>query len=162
MESALDEVALDPTFSDFASWCASKKIPLIVVSEGLGPVIKRLFKRDNIQVKEVWANELSEKPSGELSLSFPYPPQDKDCRAGLCKCLLLSQTNSLNVVIGDGRSDFCWSGKADLVFAKSTLLTYCDEFKIPYQSFQDFEEVRFRLEKILKKTSKTHSTKVTL
>ncbi len=151
IESILDEVALDPTFSDFASWCDSKGIPIVVVSEGLDRVIRTLFKRDGIKVTDIWANGLIEKPSGELSIDFPYPPQDKHCRAGLCKCQFLSQAEPLNVVIGDGQNDFCWAGKADLIFAKSKLLTYCREFQISHEPFRNFEKARLTLEKILKK-----------
>ncbi len=160
VESLLDEVELDPTFLDFALWCESKEIPLVIVSEGLDRVIQTLLKRENIRVTDVWANELLEKSSGELSIRFPYSPQDKDCRAGLCKCQFLPPTELLNVVIGDGRNDFCWAGKADWVFAKSKLLAYCGEFQIPHEAFYDFEKVRLSLELVLEKKKKILSPEI--
>ncbi len=151
IESLLGDVRLDPTFRQFAAWCHSQKIPLFIVSEGIDRVIGYLLKRDGIRVNAVWANHLEESPTGELSLSFPSAPASKECQAGLCKCQVLSQAplKTKRVVIGDGLSDLCWAGEADMLFAKSKLLNYCIHHQIGCTPFQDFNVIQMALENYL-------------
>jgi 2-hydroxy-3-keto-5-methylthiopentenyl-1-phosphate phosphatase len=51
------------------------------------------------------------------------------------------QSKTMKIVIGDGRSDFCWANEADLVFAKSQLLEYCKEKRLHYMALEDFSGV---------------------
>jgi 2-hydroxy-3-keto-5-methylthiopentenyl-1-phosphate phosphatase len=51
------------------------------------------------------------------------------------------------VLIGDGRSDFCISRRADLVFACSKLAIHCEQNDIPFVPFVGFDTVRRLLEK---------------
>jgi 2-hydroxy-3-keto-5-methylthiopentenyl-1-phosphate phosphatase len=51
----------------------------------------------------------------------------------------------LKVVIGDGRSDFCWSSEADLVFAKTKLLTHCKSAGIACVAYEDFTSIKSNL-----------------
>ena len=140
----LDTIRLDPTFAPFASWCAANGWPLRLVSDGLDRVITTLLERDGIVVASVRANHLAASATDELAITFPYPPVQPDCRAGLCKCLALRQAapGVRRVVIGDGHSDWCWAARADQVFAKSTLLTHCLVEGIACTPFRDFDEVR--------------------
>ena len=43
-------------------------------------------------------------------------------------------------MVGDGRSDFCVAGRADLVLAKGSLLDHCIEADLPHFAFADFAE----------------------
>lgn len=160
IEPVLDEVSLDPSFAPFAAWCSSKGIPLIIVSDGFEQVIKTLLKRDRISVNQIWANQLCESTEGELNLSFPYPPVDKNCRAGLCKCQVFGHSffKTTKVMIGDGLNDLCWAENADLVFAKSKLLRYCQNKKIAHNPFDNFKSIQLSLEKLAKEISPMKST----
>ena len=64
--------------------------------------------------------------------------------AGICKCTImeeLSTPEGINVLVGDGRSDFCLARKADLTFAKSALLDFCRVEKIPHIEQREFGDV---------------------
>ena len=45
---------------------------------------------------------------------------------------------ALNLLIGDGRSDFCAAASADLVIAKGALAVYCGKNGIAFEPFIDF------------------------
>jgi len=46
------------------------------------------------------------------------------------------------VFVGDGRSDFCISGRADIVFAKGVLADHVTQQKQPHLPFVTFDDVR--------------------
>jgi len=148
IESVLAGVKIDPTFADFARWCRQGGIPLRIVSDGIDRVIHHLLSREGIRVDYVLANHLLESPQGDLSLTFPYAPVKASCSSGMCKCQVLSDLaqKAYIVVIGDGRSDFCWAPEADLLFAKSKLLAHCQRRSVPCVQFENFKTVRAMIE----------------
>ncbi len=48
-------------------------------------------------------------------------------------------------MIGDGRSDFCMSTRADFVIAKGALADYCSSRGQPHATFTDFHDVTAHL-----------------
>lgn len=151
VERVLDNVSIDPTFPKFASWCRKNGVSLKVVSDGIDKVIHHILKREKIHVDNVWANHLFENADGQLELSFPHAPQIAGCGSGLCKCKILSSGSSryVKAIIGDGRSDFCWSADADLVFAKKSLAKHCRETGVKFSYYEDFTSIRASLQEIL-------------
>jgi 2-hydroxy-3-keto-5-methylthiopentenyl-1-phosphate phosphatase len=55
----------------------------------------------------------------------------------------------LTLLVGDGRSDFCLAGQADLVFAKKSLIGHCHDNALPHHPFSDFSEAVGLLEELL-------------
>ncbi len=153
MRAVLDTVSIDPTFASFAQWCRQSGVSLRIVSDGLDKVINYLLVREGIRVDFVWANRLQEAEDGSFSLLFPYSIQDKMCSSGVCKCKVLDSgtRKTTRVVIGDGRSDFCWAGEADILFAKSQLANYCLEKNLAFHQFDDFSAIRNVLQDYLEK-----------
>jgi 2-hydroxy-3-keto-5-methylthiopentenyl-1-phosphate phosphatase len=147
----LADVQIDPTFPKFANWCRKNGVGLKVVSDGIDKVIHYILKREGIRVDNVWANHLNENADGQLELSFPHAPQIASCSSGLCKCKILDGGSNryTKVVIGDGRSDFCWSSDADMVFAKKSLLKHCMQKGIPANAYEDFNSIRATLQEII-------------
>ncbi|HEY9757051.1 MAG TPA: MtnX-like HAD-IB family phosphatase [Oculatellaceae cyanobacterium] len=143
----LDKVKIDPTFPKFAAWCRREGVSLKIVSDGIDRVIHYILKREKIHVDNVWANHLVDGPDGRLELTFPHAPQVQGCSSGLCKCKILGAgpVRPLKVVIGDGRSDFCWSAEADVVFAKTKLLTHCRNSGIACVAYEDFMSIKSNL-----------------
>lgn len=141
IEDLLAQVRIDPTFPDFVRWCSLHDIELIIVSEGLDKVIHHLMRRYRLKPTRVIANRLVEHPNGSLNLEFSNFATFPECSAGVCKCDLIHRCTAPRVVIGDGRSDFCWSQRADIVFAKPKLHAHCVEQKIPSIPFIDFRSI---------------------
>jgi 2,3-diketo-5-methylthio-1-phosphopentane phosphatase len=150
--AALKSVKVEQSFAPFANWCRQKQIPLTIVSDGIDFVIRHILSREEILVNGIIANHLSENEFGYLSLSSPKQPgYGASCSSGVCKCQVLSAevSNPVKVVIGDGRSDFCWAPEADILFAKSKLYSYCQTNNIACRSFANFSDIRMALEEIL-------------
>jgi 2,3-diketo-5-methylthio-1-phosphopentane phosphatase len=137
----LDTVEIDPTFPQFVRWCKTTGRNLYVVSDGLDRVIEYILAKEQLTVGGIWANRLIEASSGQFFLDAPYAASD--CPQGVCKCRILERSSPkvMKVVIGDGRSDFCWAGEADLLFAKSKLLQHCIENKIAHVPFENFASI---------------------
>lgn len=149
IERVLATVTLDPTFAGFAEWCASRAIPLVIVSDGLDRVIDWLLARARIRTDAVWANHLVIGQAGAPSITFPHPPRDPDCRGGLCKCQVLTAGAPRRVVIGDGLSDVCWAARADQCFAKGRLLAACRVRQIACTPFDNFTTIQRALTALL-------------
>jgi 2-hydroxy-3-keto-5-methylthiopentenyl-1-phosphate phosphatase len=147
----LESIEVDPTFAKFARWCKQKSIPLVIGSDSLDKVIHHILRREGITVDNVFANHLVEDTDGSLRLTFPDKTQVQRCDSGICKCRLIDNgpNKPTKIVIGDGRSDFCWANEADLVFAKSQLLTYCQSYRMNYIEFNDFNSIRAELEHVI-------------
>lgn len=143
VQEILDEVKVDDHFNEFAKWCNANGIPLVVVSDGLDRVIAYLLGRIGVSVDTVYANRLLEHPGNTLSLEFPFQDRLAGCQSGVCKCKVLSQTEgtAVKTVIGDGRSDYCWSSRADVLFAKAKLAEHCTEMGFEHSRFETFRDV---------------------
>ena len=149
IQRVLGTAAIDPTFAGYTRWCASQGVAVIVVSDGLDRVIERVLTRDRVRVDGVWANHLVVGEDGALSVTFPHPRRDLDCRGGLCKCRVLAQATTRRVVIGDGLSDLCWASRADVCFAKGRLLASCRAQQVACHEFEDFTTVQDALASLL-------------
>ena len=155
VEKELATLEIDPTFKSFAKFCKDRKIKLVVVSDGLDRVIAHILKREGIEVDGIFANHLEEDATGNLKLSFPFAPRGqylaKNCGSGMCKCQIINEAplSPMRIVIGDSRSDFCWSGEADLVFAKKKLLEYCLDNNLNHKPFTSFTEIEAEFERIV-------------
>ena len=142
LDNYLSTVKLDPYFKKLLKLLSSRKIPVIVLSDNFDYILKRILWKNKIGNLKVYANKLR-FAKGKLSPSFPFA--DKDC--GICahckvKNLLANKTrDSIIVYIGDGRSDTCPAEHADIVFAKSHLLSHCKNAKIDCLEFVGLKDV---------------------
>jgi 2-hydroxy-3-keto-5-methylthiopentenyl-1-phosphate phosphatase len=142
VEKVLNSVQVHPTFPRFVQWCKNTGKTLYVASDGFDRVIEYVLAKAGLTVDGIWANRLVENEStGKFVLEAPFSVPG--CLQGVCKCKLLTRSpaNVLKVVIGDGRSDFCWAPEADLLFAKSKLLAHCLENEIAHIAFEDFDSI---------------------
>jgi 2-hydroxy-3-keto-5-methylthiopentenyl-1-phosphate phosphatase len=155
MLKVLDTVEIDKTFATFVNWCKLRNIEVSIVSDGIDRVINHLLKREKVNIEHIWANHLIESKDGALSLEFPRPGRVV-CPSGLCKCQVLDACGPSvsTVVIGDGRSDFCWARNADLLFAKDKLLKHCQQENIPSFSYENFLQVRVMLDELMNAASR--------
>lgn len=146
----LDTLPVTEGIEDFVAWCRSRSIPFMVVSDGMDRVINYILEANGIKADAVFANHLIESAGGEFQLQSSARPRLSGCQSGVCKCRIVGQPayQQIRVVIGDGRSDFCWSKEADLLYAKGKLIEFCQSENIPANSFDNFNEIKNSLEQV--------------
>jgi len=143
LNAVLDRVELDPGFPDFVDWAEAAGIPLSITSDGVDYFIARILARHGLERLPVTTNRLSGAP-GARRLDHPAKPAACVSGSGVCKCAA-SEGDGPFVYVGDGRSDFCVSDRADILFAKGALAAYAAERGRPYHAFDTFHDVRHAL-----------------
>lgn len=143
----LARAGLRPGFREFVAWVDACGHRLVVLSSGFRGVIDGLLQHWGFPDLEVTSHEAHFGLGGcELVWS------DRGEACGHCgrRCKRhdidrLGLTRPL-VYLGDGVSDRCAAEAADLIFARSDLADHLDRRQVAYVPFQDFHQVRRRLE----------------
>jgi 2,3-diketo-5-methylthio-1-phosphopentane phosphatase len=155
---ALDEqirtVRIDPGFPAFLQFCRRRGGEVKVVSDGFDRVVGAALRSAHLSVP-YFTNKLEWQGGDRWRLAFPHA--QGDCRVGSANCKCSHTQWSLlrpYVVIGDGRSDFCMSTRADYVIAKGTLADYCRSSAQAHATFANFGDVTARLSAWLAKTER--------
>lgn len=142
LDAAVDTLEIDPGFTTFLRTCRKFGVTASVVSDGFDRVIGRVLRRHGLSTLAYTANHLAPTDDGGWTVTFPNSREDCRSLAGHCKCATgRSAARGFKVVVGDGRSDFCVAGEADLVFAKAKLLELCRANGTAHTSFTDFFDV---------------------
>jgi 2,3-diketo-5-methylthio-1-phosphopentane phosphatase len=160
LDATLDAVELDPHFAAFVHWCEGQDFPVSIVSDGVDRFIARILARHGLQRLPVTANRLAGKP-GERRLDLPWRRSDCPAGSGVCKCAAAAVGRAANiqtVYIGDGRSDFCVSAGADILFAKGALAEHAAARGRPYYPFVTFDDVRRRLASLVSLSPRVGAT----
>lgn len=155
--SFLDTIKLDEGFKSFVSFCTEFEIPIVVLSDGLDLYIKKIMSREGLSEIPVFCNTVEIAPDSKLIMGFPYT--DEECkRCGNCKrnhIIDLSSDEDFTIYIGDGLTDTCPVQYCDYIFAKSSLLKFCEINRISYYPFNNFYEIKERIKELsLKKRLK--------
>lgn len=148
----LDEQRCDPGLHGIIDLCATQGIELTVLSDGLDGYIRPLLAREGLAGVRMFSNGLTwtPDPAGERltgTLSFPHGNAECD-RCACCKRNLMlgsAAEGDVLIYVGDGYSDRCPVEYADLVFAKGSLQTWCQQNNISYLPYRTLEDVRVRL-----------------
>lgn len=151
LDDALDGLKIDPAFPAFAEFCRGVGIELIVVSDGIDYFIRRILRRAGIGRLPIRANRLVRRGERRYSLEHPHRVQGCKSGAGTCKCARASSecAGYRTVLIGDGRSDFCVSHRADIVFAKKNLLAYAEKNGIAAFEYSLFADVQGKVSRFV-------------
>lgn len=149
LDAVLDSVEIDPTFSRFVAWCETQGLPLTVVSDGVDRFIGHILRRHALGHVPVVANRLAGSPE-RRRLRQPHMKPGCAAGSGVCKCAVATQTSSGPIVfIGDGRSDFCVSSRADVLFAKDSLADYATGRGRAFHAFTSFDDVTRALARLM-------------
>lgn len=140
-------VDIDESFIDFFNFTTENDIDLYIVSDGIDYFIEKILENHNIKGIKIISNH-GEFKNDEFKLS--YPNNGKNCvnNLGTCKCNVLSEMKTKYekvIFVGDGVSDFCVANKADLLFAKKSLVNYCEENGIKYFKYNNFDDIKNKL-----------------
>ena len=138
----VDSVGVDETFAPFVGFCRSRAIPVTVVSDGFDVYITRVLERAGLASLPVFSNTARFTARG-FEPSFPHTDAECTACANCKRNHLLTHAGDDNVIvyIGDGHSDCCPARYADVVYAKHTLLKYCEKEDITYHRFETFRDV---------------------
>lgn len=137
----LSGVKLDPGFKKMLGFLEKRGVHPIIVSDSFSAIIKEVLEQHKADGMKVYANELRFTDDGLVPL-FPYT--DLNCPRGAahCKAKHLSKAKGKTTVyIGDGLSDICAAEKADIVFAKGSLLKYLRGKNIPCIPFKNLGDI---------------------
>ena len=132
---------VDPYFPAFLDLCHKQNMAVTVLSDGFDFYIDLMFRKFNVDVPYL-ANKLQVV---DCSLRADFPHSSGQCGAcGNCKLAFAQgvKNNGKNIIyIGDGYSDKCVSGLADVVFAKDVLADYCRQQGMKFFPFAGFDDI---------------------
>jgi 2,3-diketo-5-methylthio-1-phosphopentane phosphatase len=141
LDEHLDSMSIDRAFAQFVAATQEAGVPLTVLSDGLDYAIRRVLGQHELGHLPIVANHLDAVGERGWKLEFPYG--SANCRSGNCKCASAGDAHAERrrvLLIGDGTSDFCVAGEADLVFAKHRLIEHCRSAGIPYVPITGFAD----------------------
>jgi 2-hydroxy-3-keto-5-methylthiopentenyl-1-phosphate phosphatase len=137
---------LRPGLERFVAACRDAGRPFVLCSAGLDVYIDAVLERLAPDVRdhvEVRANRATCSPAG---LSIAFHGQGGGCgRCGFCKGTVVDELHARGyrvAMCGDGTADRCAAERADRVFARGRLVTYCTADGIVHTPFETFDEVR--------------------
>ncbi|MBW7887980.1 MAG: MtnX-like HAD-IB family phosphatase [Bacteroidetes bacterium] len=134
---------IDRYFPSFIKYCEEKNIPVQILSDGFDAYIDPILAQNGYGALPRFCNTLQFHSDGTIEPHFPFT--DSECiQCANCKRNhLLSRTSDSQVIvyIGDGYSDRCPVQFADIVFAKNSLVAYCEAQNITYHRFVTFYDV---------------------
>lgn len=132
---------IDPAFFTFVKRCEKSGVDVTIVSDGLDRTIAAVLKKAGLDHLKFWSNKL-EWRGGKWQVHFPGSREGCGSFSANCKCQFAdSADDTLQVLIGDGRSDFCIAELCDLVFAKDALINYCRTKRINHVPISGFTDV---------------------
>ena len=109
--------------------------------------------KEKLNNLEVYCNKAKVTPDNKIIPEFPYG--DEECKyCGNCKrnhILSNSGDDDYIIYIGDGYSDKCPIQYCDFIFAKNSLLKYCEVNRITFFPFKNFIDVKIKLEELYKR-----------
>jgi len=159
LDEFISWIEIDPYLHDFIDYCNAQNIEIVVLSDGLDYYIERIMKKNGLEHLKVYSNHV-EFVDGKCLPTFPYT--DEECKmCANCKrnhVISHSSDEDFTIYIGDGYSGACPVQFVDFVFAKKSLLKYCEKNRITYFPFHDFSDVLKRVNELVnkKKLKKRH------
>ncbi len=148
----IDKMEIDETFFDFVNYCEENGHDIFILSDGLDYYINRILKRYGLERLPLFSNR-AKFEGGKIYPIFPYTDEMCDKCANCKRNHVISNSADYDVTvyIGDGFSDTCPAQYTDFIFAKKSLLKFCERERISYFPFENFNDVMLRLNELNKK-----------
>ncbi|KAF7559649.1 hypothetical protein G7046_g4505 [Stylonectria norvegica] len=152
----LKNIKLDPGFKEFYDWAQENNVPIVILSGGMEPIIRALLDTllgpgwdiqivsNNVVTRE--GRSLTDE--GGWRIEF-----HDDSIHGHDKSIEIRKYSSLPnrptmFYAGDGVSDLSAAKETDLLFAKADkgkflrhLVTWCENEKVPFVTFNDWSSI---------------------
>jgi 2,3-diketo-5-methylthio-1-phosphopentane phosphatase len=141
--SFLDRQEIDERFHRFEQFCSEKLIPIHILSDGFDLYIEHILRREKLGHLPFYSNRLSIGSDGMITPVFPHTDAECFLCANCKRNHLLTKSSDENVIVyvGNGHSDHCPARYADVVFAKGTLLKFCERENVTYHRYETFDDV---------------------
>jgi len=121
----LSKIKIDKYFPRILAFLKQRKASACIVSDSSFFIINNILKNNGIKGVKVYSNKLK---FDEDKLILEFPHFNKRCpKCANCKKSHLLKggiDDKIIIYIGDGLSDICAAGCADIVFAKASLLKH--------------------------------------
>jgi 2-hydroxy-3-keto-5-methylthiopentenyl-1-phosphate phosphatase len=146
-ELVLADAGIRDGFVAFVAWARGNGHRVVVLSSGFRSVIDTVLASLGLADLEVHSHEAYFSPEGTR---LEWTPRGERCTLCDRNCKRhdlerLRHPGESVVYVGDGISDRCVSGAADLVFARDGLAEYLTEIGTPFVPFDDFTGIRAHL-----------------
>jgi 2,3-diketo-5-methylthio-1-phosphopentane phosphatase len=152
LDAFLETIDIQYGFSEFIQFCKSNNFEFTILSDGMDYYIKKILNHNKFEDLNFFSNNFVFTSEGP-KFSFPYTDEEcKDCAT--CKRNILidkSSDDDITIYIGDGLSDTCPAQYVDFIFAKKSLLKFCEKERISYYPFKNFKDVIARIKPMLEK-----------
>ena len=136
----LSTIEIDRQFPAFVELCCTCDLKVIVISDGLVRVVENVLQAAGLQLS-LFANRLQWLGDDRWRLQLPYARHDCAAALGNCKCSHCSRTGGAqDIVVGDGRSDFCIAQRSHLVLARRRLAAHCRLHRIAHYPLANFAD----------------------
>jgi len=135
-------------FKEFAEYCDSVGIKLVVVSSGLDLYVEPTLQR--LGIKDVEAHTAKARITSSGIVLDYFSPSGRLITRGFKEAFLREFKNRGYTVIyvGDGLSDVGPATEADFVIARSRLERHLKAHGLPYYGFRTFDDVKLHVETI--------------
>lgn len=152
MKDFLHTMEVENSFKSFVGYCKENLFDLRIISDGFDFYISTILERENLADVKFSSNVLNFVDS-KLQPEFPNSAEDCKCSANCKRNYVLkhSSDDDYTVYIGDGVSDRCPIQFCDFIFAKDSLLKFCEVNRITYFPYKDFDDVTKRIDELKNK-----------
>ena len=165
LDSLIDAIPVDPSFSRFMQWIENSDLPFYVVSDGFDYVVRSVLKRAGVNGQlrngtHLFASSLAVE-GRRVKASFPHTANGCAHGCATCKAEIMRKLGHGRkpiIFAGDGLSDRYAVEEADIVFAKRQLLVHCRKQGIACRSFDTFADIQAALAEMLGELSSARGT----
>jgi 2,3-diketo-5-methylthio-1-phosphopentane phosphatase len=136
---------IDAYFGQFLEFIQQQAWELCIVSDGFDIYIDKILKRINADDIPAYRNLLRLHSESQIwEPIFPNADERCSCFCASCKTKIVlgkSHPDDLIIYIGDGLSDTCPVHYADMIFAKGSLSSYCNQHGIVHHNWNSFFDI---------------------
>jgi 2-hydroxy-3-keto-5-methylthiopentenyl-1-phosphate phosphatase len=138
----LEKVHLRKGFKEFAELCRVRGVHLEICSDGFGHTIPLLLERDGMDWIR-WTSNDTWFERDRMRIAFnhtaPLCPVNANCKCSHHDRLM--KEHGAVVFVGDGGTDACVAGSADILFARDWLADHCRDERIHFHPWKEWSDV---------------------
>jgi 2-hydroxy-3-keto-5-methylthiopentenyl-1-phosphate phosphatase len=147
------KMEVDPGMHKLVNFCGQHGIQVLVLSDGFDYYIDMIFARENLTGLKYFSNHLEISSQNKLIPEFPFEDIQSRNTANCKKNHIINNSSDedITMYIGDGNSDKDPALYCDFIFAKRSLLKYCEKERVSFFPYKTFDDVIEKLVVLLKK-----------